>query len=188
MPFQIGSRHGQGCHPGVCEWHWSTSIPGKGADGIGFGWVLVGQNSRTCKWTGVHLHISRASDPFQSTCMVVNSDLLVPIHTQSHQLPFQECWSIHIIHKLPDTTPDHIRHQFETAYLLVLQTRQSLVLTFITSLGLPCHPTLPFPPLATPAKVMVSLIPTADESNSVGWMLLFSPWFFYTTRMSTDMS
>ena len=50
------------------------------------------------------------------TCTVTNSDLPVPIHTQSHQLPFQECWSIRIIHKLPDTTRDHIRRQHETAY------------------------------------------------------------------------
>ena len=41
----------------------------------------------------------------RSTCMIMNSDLLVPIHTQSHQLPFQECWSVLVIHKLPDTTP-----------------------------------------------------------------------------------
>ena len=27
-----------------------------------------------------------------------------------------------VIHKLPDSTPDHIRHQFETAYQLVLQS------------------------------------------------------------------
>ena len=38
--------------------------PGKGADEIGCGWVPVGQNSRPCKWTGAHLHISRASDRF----------------------------------------------------------------------------------------------------------------------------
>ena len=39
----------------------------------------------------------------QSTSMVIN--LPVPIHTQSHQLPFQECWSVSVIHKLLDATP-----------------------------------------------------------------------------------
>ena len=39
-------------------------IPGKGAIGIGPGWVPVGQSSQLCKWTGAHLHILRASDLF----------------------------------------------------------------------------------------------------------------------------
>ena len=55
------------------------------------------------------------------TTTVSNPDLPVAIHTQSHQIPFQECWSVSVIHKLPDSTPDHIRRQFETAYQLVLQ-------------------------------------------------------------------
>ena len=54
----------------------------------------------------------------QSTCLVVNSDLPVPIHNQSHQLPFQECWSVRIIHKFPKAIPDHVFCQFETAYQL----------------------------------------------------------------------
>ena len=36
---------------------------------------------------------------------------------------FQECWSVSVIHKLSDSTPDHIRCHFETAYQLVLQSR-----------------------------------------------------------------
>ena len=56
------------------------------------------------------------------TTTVSNPDLPVAIHNQSHQIPFQECWSEGVIHKLPDSTPDHIRHQFETAYQLVLQS------------------------------------------------------------------
>ena len=54
--------------------------------------------------------------------VMVNPDLLVAIHTQSHQTPFQECWSVSVIHKLPDSTSDHIHCQFETAYQLVLQS------------------------------------------------------------------
>jgi hypothetical protein len=30
------------------------------------------------------------------------------IHTKSHQLPFQECWSIHTIHKLPDKFDENL--------------------------------------------------------------------------------
>ena len=59
------------------------------------------------------------------TTTVLNPDLPVAIHTQSHHIPFQECWSVSIIHKLPDSTPDHIRHQFEIAYQLVLQSRHT---------------------------------------------------------------
>ena len=54
--------------------------------------------------------------------------------TQTYQLPsipnplrfhFQECWSVCVIHKLPDSTPDHIRRQFETVYQLVLQSQHT---------------------------------------------------------------
>ena len=59
----------------------------------------------------------------QFTTTVLNPHLPVAIHTQSYQIPFQECWSVSVIHKLPDSTPGHIRCQFETAYQLVLQSR-----------------------------------------------------------------
>ena len=48
--------------------------------------------------------------------------------SQSHQIPFQDCWSVSIIHKLPDTTPDHIHRQFEIAYQLLLQSRRTSTL------------------------------------------------------------
>ena len=54
------------------------------------------------------------------TTTVSNSDLPVAIHTHSHQIPFQDCWSVSIIHKLPDSTPDDICCQFEIMYQLVL--------------------------------------------------------------------
>ena len=56
------------------------------------------------------------------TRTVSNPDLPVAIHTKSSQIPFQECWSVSVIHKLPDSTPDHIRRQFEIAYQLILQS------------------------------------------------------------------
>ena len=59
------------------------------------------------------------------TTTVSNPDLPVAIHTQFHQIPFQECWSIIVIHKLPDFTPDHIHRQFETKYKLVLQSQHT---------------------------------------------------------------
>ena len=68
--------------------------------------------------------LSKCVNGHCSTCTVANSDLPVPIHTQSHQLPFQECLSVRVIHKLPDTTPDHVCRQHETAYQLVLKSRQ----------------------------------------------------------------
>ena len=50
----------------------------------------------------------------QYPSIVLNSELPVAIHTQS-----QECWSVSVIHKLPNSTPDHIRCQFEAAYQLI---------------------------------------------------------------------
>ena len=39
--------------------------------------------------------------------------------------PFQACWSVNVIHKLPDSTPDHIHCQYQTAYQLVLHSRHT---------------------------------------------------------------
>ena len=69
--------------------------------------------------------LSDCMNGHQFTTTVSNSDLPVSIHTQFHQIPFQECWSVSVIHKLPDSTPDHIHRQFETAYQLVLQSRHT---------------------------------------------------------------
>ena len=68
--------------------------------------------------------LSKCVNGHRSTGTVVNSDLPVPIHTQSLQLPFQECWSIRVIHKLPEATPNHIRRQYKMAYQLVLKSHQ----------------------------------------------------------------
>ena len=40
-------------------------------------------------------------------------------------LPFQECWFVTVIHKLPDSIPDNIHRQFETACQFVLQSRHT---------------------------------------------------------------
>ena len=70
-----------------------------------------------CKFQNVHEHW------FATT--VSNPYLPVAIHTQSHQISFEECWSVSVVHKLPDSNPDHICRQFETAYQLVLQSRHT---------------------------------------------------------------
>ena len=63
---------------------------------------------------------------------VSNSDLPVAIHTQSHQIPFQGCWSLSVVHKLADSTPDHIHRLFETAYQFILQSCHTPDSTSIT--------------------------------------------------------
>ena len=73
--------------------------------------------------------------------------------TQSHQNPFQECWSVSVIHKLPNSTSDHIRHQFQTAYQLLLQSHHT------PGLNIPL-----FHPRPTALTIFVSLLySTAEE-------------------------
>ena len=59
MPFKLAADMVGG---GI--WEFGNDMDRKGADGIGCGWVPAGQSSRPCKWTGAHLHVLRASDPF----------------------------------------------------------------------------------------------------------------------------
>ena len=68
------------------------------------------------------LSLSDRMNGHRFTTTVSNPDLPVAIHTQSHQITFQDCWSVSIIHKLPDSTPDHICRHFEIAYQLLLQS------------------------------------------------------------------
>ena len=76
------------------------------------------------KVTGVN-SLSDRMNGLSFTTTDFNPDLPVAIHTQSHQIPFQDCWSVIIIHGLPDSTPDHIRRHFEIAYQLVLQSHHT---------------------------------------------------------------
>jgi hypothetical protein len=99
--------------------------------------------------------LSKHTNGLWSSYMVVKSDLLLPIHTQSHQLPFQKFWSVCVIHKLPVATPTmpavnlkwHINFYFNVNHLPVS--------TSDNSLSLP-HPSFPFT-LAAPANTLVSL-------------------------------
>ena len=62
--------------------------------------------------------LSDSMNGHRFTITVSNPDLPVAIHTQSHQIIIQDCWSNHVIHKLPELTHNHIHCQFETAYQL----------------------------------------------------------------------
>ena len=55
----------------------------------------------------------------------LNPDLLVAIHIQSHQITFQDCWSVSIFNKLPDSSPDHIFRQFEIVHQYVIQSHHT---------------------------------------------------------------
>ena len=101
--------------------------------------------------------LSKRVNGHRSTCTVVNSDILVPIHTQSNQLSFQECKSISVIHKNSDATLEQLNCEFEKG----ISTCTSIpsVFRYKTSNNLtrPPLPLLPFFPLATPANTLVSL-------------------------------
>ena len=103
------------------------------------------------------------------TCTVMKSDLPVPNHTQSHQLPFQECWSICVIHKLPDTTPTTSATNMKRCINWFWNPANSQVSTSDNLTG-PPPPLLPVLPLAAPANTGQSSS-TADEGPSAGWKL-----------------
>ena len=92
------------------------------------------------------------------TCMVVNSYLLVPIHTKSNHLPFRECQSIQVIHKLPDATPDHVHQQIGNSLptCTSIQTGRSIqtVSLVLKSTNL----TLPPPPPSLPFLIQQHLL------------------------------
>ena len=104
------------------------------------------------------------------TCTIVNYDVLVLIHNKSHQFPCQECWSIHIIHKLPVAIPDHVFCQLEITYLIVFNPDSPPVLTYINPTMLPS--TIPHWHL-----LMLQLI-YSNKSHSVGWKLQFFSFFY----------
>ena len=70
----------------------------------------------------IHSSLPNRMNGHRFITTVSNSDLPVAIHTQSHQIPFQGCWSLSVVHKLADSTPDHIHRLFETAYQFILQS------------------------------------------------------------------
>ena len=100
------------------------------------------------KWNAFYIEkkdqiFSKSVNGHCSICTVVNSDLLVPIHTQSHQLPFQECWSVHIIHKLPDATPTMSATNLKQHINSYFNTNNFQILTSGNLFGYPPYP-LPF--------------------------------------------
>ena len=87
--------------PAILKWN----VVGLGVDGNRY--VRV----RYCGDEMLSIHAVSAT--------VLNPDLPVAIHTQSHHIPFQDCWSVSVIHKLPDSTPDHIHH-LSTPVVIIL--------------------------------------------------------------------
>ena len=49
----------------------------------------------------------------------------VAIHTRSHQLPFDSCWNVRVLHNLPPNTNLITRHHLELAYQFILSSRHS---------------------------------------------------------------
>ena len=126
MRFQTGGERGQGCpiHPPTSSCTNLTYPITTHADCKSMNLIYQLQcNVCNAFYIGeTHRSLSDCMNGHLSTTAVSNPDLPVAIHTQSHQIPFQNCWSVSIIHKPPDSTPDHISHQFEIAYQLVLQS------------------------------------------------------------------
>ena len=84
--------------PGLCR-NWRTS------------WYAVSNYQKCTECNAfyileTHRSLSDCMNGHRFTTMVSNPDLPVAIHTQSRLIPFQECWSVTVIHKLPDSTPD----------------------------------------------------------------------------------
>ena len=81
-----------------------------------------------------------------------------PVHLHCHEFrPFQECWSVSVIHKFPDATPTmsttnlkwHIINFFSNPDYPQVSTSDNLIRAPL--------PLLPFTPLAAPANILVSL-------------------------------
>ena len=109
------------------------------------------------------------------TCRVVNSGLPVSIHTQSHHIPFQECWFIHVIHKLPDVTPNMSAANLKWHINLYFNPVSLPVSTF-QSLTLLSPPLLPLP--AAPANTLVSLLlMKATVLAKSSFYFIFSPGY-----------
>ena len=66
VPLEGRKKGSKGGEAQLCYWyqHPVISIPGKGDDGIGWGWIAVGQSSQSFKWTGAHIQVLRACGLF----------------------------------------------------------------------------------------------------------------------------
>ena len=133
--------------------------------------------------------LSKCINGHWSTCMVVNSDLLVPIYTQSHQLPFQEWPSVHVIHKLSDANPIMSATNLKQHINLYLNLANLPVSTF-DSLTWPPPPKLPFFPLEAPTNTWSVYVYSWWKPQC--WLkaphILSFLWAISATRMSINMS
>ena len=109
----------------------------------------------------------------------MNSDLLIPIHTKSHQFSFQECWSICDKHKLPDATPTMSTANLKW-HINLLFGPDSLPVSTSDNLTRPPLLLLPFFPLAAPVNTLVSQCPQLVKAT----VLAESSGFYLLTRFS----
>ena len=88
---------------------------------------------------------------------------------------FQECWSVCIIHKLPDDGPDHVCRQFEMSHQLVLQSRQSpsINIHYLTLL-------LPIPFTFSPYLILVPACIVVSFLLQLMIVLVFCLLFLHT--------
>ena len=93
---------------------------------------------------------TRMNDHRSSSNNPDNLSLQVAIHTKSHQLPFNSCWNVRVLHNLTPNTNHIIRHHLELAYQFFLSSRHTP--------GINLHSI--FPPLLSPsclAPILVTL-------------------------------
>ena len=97
---------------------------------------------------------------------------IVTYYTRSHQFPFLVYWSIQIIQKLFDATPNHVYRPFKIVSQLLLQSRQS------SGKISPLFSLTPLP--VYQHHLIFQALSTEDENHSAGWKLVFSFSFHKT--------
>ena len=123
-----------------------------------------------------HYSVSEHMNGHRFITTVSNPDLPVAIHIQSHRISFQECWSVSVILKLPNSTPNHICCQFETAYQLILQSWHTTRFNMLT----------PSPPPVAPSpqqhlQFQVSLFYSTAEEGYVFWPKVYMYFSFVSS-------
>ena len=139
MLFHIGGGHHRGWHPGVCEYDqhsWKGSW-----------WVWV--------WMGTGRSELMTMEVEQ--CPFACFESIWPNSPMQNALHFQECWTIHVIHKLPDATPTMFTANMKWHINLFWNPTNSQVSTSV-NLTWPPLPLLPVCPLAAPPNTLVTLL------------------------------
>ena len=98
--------------------------------------------------------------------------------------------TIHVIHILPDTNSDRVHRQFEMAYQLVLQSRQSPDINICYSNSASPHPHFlsPHYPLAAPARTVISLLLQLTKATVLAVFYPFSLYSLCSTAVCSHVS